>query len=411
MEQELQVKRKQWTVARFGAYMHYAAPRILHRNGRLERLYTDFYRGDLGTHWLEWAPSRLRGSAVNRLLGRHAPDLPRELIHSFPWLGIEYFMAQAQARDMESRSAVYLEFGARFGRRVVERGFGDADAVYAFNTAALEILSAAKERGLFTALEQTIAPRAYEEELLAEEQERFPGWEAPRCHGGAAEATIRRERAEWELADLIVCGSEFVRQGVARCGGPVERCVVVPYGVDGRFAPVDRSGRTGPLRILSGGEAGLRKGAPDAAAVAKKLGREAAEFRWLGKVTLEETGRREVEPWVTLAGIVPRSEVRPHFEWADVFFLPSICEGSATVVYEALMSGLPVVTTPNAGSIVRDGVDGFVAPVRDVAAMAERLGRLNANRDLLRRMQEATRESVKEASLEGYQKRLLSVLG
>jgi glycosyltransferase involved in cell wall biosynthesis len=324
-------------------------------------------------------------------------------------LGIQYFIAQAQARDTESRSAVYLDFGTQFARKVAKAGFGEADAVYTFNTAALEILQAARKRGLFTVLEQTIAPRAYEEQLLAEEQTRFPGWEVARFNGPATEATIRRERAEWGLADLILCGSEFVREGVAKCGGPVDRCVVVPYGVDGRFAPVDRTGRTGPLRVLTAGEAGLRKGAPYAAEVARLMGAE-AEFRWLGKVTLEEAGRRAVEPWVDLKGIVPRNEVKPHFEWADVFFLPSICEGSATVTYEALMSGLPVVTTPNAGSIVRDGMDGFIVPVRDATAMAQRLSKLNEDRELLARMREATRESVKEASLEAYQRRLLGVL-
>lgn len=41
---------------------------------------------------------------------------------------------------------------------------------------------------------------------------------------------------------------------------PVERCVVVPYGVDTRFSPASRGGRPDRLRVLSVGEAGLRKG-------------------------------------------------------------------------------------------------------------------------------------------------------
>jgi len=38
--------------------------------------------------------------------------------------------------------------------------------------------------------------------------------------------------------------------------------------------------------------------------------------------------------------------------------------GAALVNYEAMASGLPVVTTHVAGSVVRDGVDGFVVPAR-----------------------------------------------
>ena len=111
-----------------------------------------------------------------------------------------------------------------------------------------------------TVLEQTIAPRAIEEELIATEHRYFPGWELARDHGPSTAQTIRRERAEWQLADLIICGSEFVRQGVAQCGGPIEKCAVIPYGVDAAFSRAGRSLHDGPLRVLTVGQVGLRKG-------------------------------------------------------------------------------------------------------------------------------------------------------
>ena len=53
---------------------------------------------------------------------------------------------------------------------------------------------------------------------------------------------------------------------------------------------------------------------------------------------------------------------------ADVFVFPSLFEGSAVVTYEALACGLPCVVTPEAGSVVRDGVEGLVVPSADVEA-------------------------------------------
>ena len=53
---------------------------------------------------------------------------------------------------------------------------------------------------------------------------------------------------------------------------------------------------------------------------------------------------------------------------ADVFVFPSLFEGSAVVTYEALACGLPCVVTPDAGSVVRDGIEGFVVGSRDVEA-------------------------------------------
>lgn len=83
-----------------------------------------------------------------------------------------------------------------------------------------------------------------------------------------------------------------------------------------------------------------------------------------------------------------------------------MCEGSATVTYEALMSGLPVVTTPNTGSIVTDGVNGFIVPVRDTVEMAEKLRRLHEDNRLLHRLQAQAAATRRQASLEAYQERL-----
>jgi len=99
-----------------------------------------------------------------------------------------------------------------------------------------------------------------------------------------------------------------------------------------------------------------------------------------------------------------------HYAWADVFLLPSICEGSATVCYEALAAGLPVVTTENAGSVVRDGIDGFIVPIRDAAAVVARLETLDRDRPLLESMARAARERAREFTLEKYGERLLAAL-
>ncbi len=74
--------------------------------------------------------------------------------------------------------------------------------------------------------------------------------------------------------------------------------------------------------------------------------------------------------------------------------LPSLCEGSATAVYEALAAGLPVICTPNTGSVVRHGIDGYIVPIRDVHETAQILRQLADNPALLARMSESARERV-----------------
>jgi glycosyltransferase involved in cell wall biosynthesis len=85
------------------------------------------------------------------------------------------------------------------------------------------------------------------------------------------------------------------------------------------------------------------------------------------------------------------------FRAADVFVFPSLLEGSASVVLEAMASGLPVVVTPNAGAdAVREGIDGFVVPIRSPEAIAERLDRIGADDALRERMGRAARERAHE---------------
>jgi glycosyltransferase involved in cell wall biosynthesis len=402
-------KRRRWVVARLGASMHYAVPRMLNNAGLLARFYTDFYASPLARRVLSHLPPEWRHSAVNRALGRFAPDLPMDLVRSYPMLGLEYAVAQRLLRNREALSAMFLRTGERFAKAVVRDGFAGGDGLYCFNTAGLHALRAAKERGLVSVLEQAIAPRAVEESVLAEEHERFPGWEGSRERGAATETTIRREREEWDLADMIVCPSDFVRQGVVQSGGGASKCIVVPYGVDGRFSPYERLPRRGPLRVLSVGQASLRKGIGYAREVGHILG-NSVELRWVGPILLSLEGRRKVEQYVELTGAIPRNQIFEQFRWADVFFLPSVCEGSATVTYEALMSGLPVVTTPNTGSIVTDGINGFVLPVRDAGQMAEKLRQLQEDGRLLQQMQRQAVGTSREASIEAYQERLLGAL-
>jgi glycosyltransferase involved in cell wall biosynthesis len=116
--------------------------------------------------------------------------------------------------------------------------------------------------------------------------------------------------------------------------------------------------------------------------------------------------RRQIE----LLGPVPRPAMAAHYGWADAFLLPSLCEGSATVTYEALAYGLPVICTPNTGSVVRDGIEGFVVPIRDPNAIAGRIEELAANPERRTRMGQDARLRARDFTLEAYGQRLLAAL-
>jgi glycosyltransferase involved in cell wall biosynthesis len=396
-------------VAQLGARMHYAVPAILERSGMLERLYTDIYAPrvpkPVKTLAAQYGPAPLR-----RWLGRLPVDLPEEKITSFDAMGLEYNWRLRRATSPGSVTAAYLWAGRELCRRVIHRGLGSANCVYTFNSAGLELLRHARKRGAFTAMEQTVAPSIVEERLLEVERSDYPQWIPTRKPDPLQRAFQEREEMEWDAADLILCGSEFVRDGIRASGGPADRCCVVPYGVRPPATTPTRDFRHSPLRVLTVGAIGLRKGAPYVLAAAKSL-MGTAEFRMAGELNVTAHARELLSAHVRLLGVVPRSEIHQQFSWADVFLLPSICEGSATVCYEALSFGLPVITTPNTGSVVRNGIDGFVVPIRSTESIIEKLERFDSDRDLLALMSRNARQRSADFTVEKYGERLLSSLG
>ncbi|MEO4001502.1 glycosyltransferase family 4 protein [Mesorhizobium sp. CAU 1732] len=399
-----------FVVSQLGARMHYAVPRIFNQAGRLERLYTDICGAKGWPRILELVPNAALPRPLRRLSGRIPHGIPPEKLTCFEGIGINATVKRMMVPTRAQDTRVSLEAAKQFSRAVIASGFGSATGFYGIAGECLDQLREARRRGLRTVVEQIVAPRSILDRLVTEEADKHRGWEPPVGDDPLASMLIENEHAEWASADVIVCPSQFVRDGVAAAGGPSERCVVVPYGVDARGpSGGGRIRAPGPLRVLTVGALGLRKGTPYVAAAAETLG-DRAEFRMVGPIAISDGRRREIEAFVQLTGPVPRSEIAAHYAWADVFLLPSVCEGSATVVYEALAAGVPVVTTENAGSVVRHGIDGFIVPLGDVEAICDYLNDLAGDDALLHAMSAQALQQAARHTVAFYGERLLAAI-
>lgn len=95
---------------------------------------------------------------------------------------------------------------------------------------------------------------------------------------------------------------------------------------------------------------------------------------------------------------------------ADVFVFPSLVEGFGMVTLEAMASGVPVIVTENANAVVRDGLDGYVIPIRDVNALQDRIRRLHDDASLRESMGEAARKRAEEFTWQRYHTGLVEIL-
>ena len=66
--------------------------------------------------------------------------------------------------------------------------------------------------------------------------------------------------------------------------------------------------------------------------------------------------------------------------------MPNLAESFGLVHLESIVRLVPLITTPNRGSVVRDGVDGFFVQIPDASALNDRIQQIFQNRLLRRQM-------------------------
>lgn len=405
-------------VAQLGARRHFAVPLAFHAHGKLQRLCTDLLVHSQPMQRALRLASKVIGKAeLRRLADRQSGlGLPRSRTHSFTLFGLRYKWQGQRARTAEARTANWIWGGERFAQLCAGQLDESTSAVYGFTSAALELFQAARMRGITCWLDHATAPRGFEVGLIQQESRHFPGWSGRPVEDSLTERYLARQRAELDLADMIVCGSSFAKRAIEAEGVASDRILVVPLGVadhlyaERRLASCDDHPG---LRVLYVGGDGLRKGIGYLSQALDALGRDDVEVRAAGDLELSRLALAQLSSRMTLLGTVPRSEMPALFRWADVLVLPSVSDTFGMVILEAMAAGLVVIASENtaAPDILRHGEDGFVVPIRDPAAIATALELLASDHDLMREMGRAARERAGEFTVSRYGERLMTALG
>jgi glycosyltransferase involved in cell wall biosynthesis len=112
-----------------------------------------------------------------------------------------------------------------------------------------------------------------------------------------------------------------------------------------------------------------------------------------------------------------RSDVSQLLPGFDVSCLSSVHEGAPLVVLESMAAGIPMVVTDCGAlrDLLADSEEGFIVPVGDPAALADRLAALFADPDLRLAMGKqarahAEREFSIERTVQGYQQLLVELV-
>lgn len=180
-------------------------------------------------------------------------------------------------------------------------------------------------------------------------------------------------------ADYIFVSSTFVRQSFIKCGFDPARLLFCPYPVDlslYRPAPEPRPVNR-PFTILHTGGLSLRKGAPYLLEafrlIRKEVPNAVLRVRRDIRNDAEDILRRYADLPIEWSAALSLEDHVRRYQTSDLFLFPSVEDGFALVVAEALACGLPVVTTQNTGAsdLIKPGVNGAVTPIREPQALAQ----------------------------------------
>ncbi len=205
-----------------------------------------------------------------------------------------------------------------------------------------------------------------------------PAWKRWMIGRGAFhQAMLKLEESAYAAANTrhLIINSEMVGNDIGqRFGFPTERTHLVRNGVDlGRWRAGDRDGQRAEWAVqpdefllLFAGSGWERKGLPFVIAAVEQLANPNLKLVVAGK------GRSFHAP-AGVRFVGPMANLENAYAAADLFVFPPIYEPSANVVFEALASGLPVVTSAENGAaeVIEEGINGTVVETpSDIDAMA-----------------------------------------
>ena len=354
----------------FGVFHHFELARELNRRGHLQKIYST------------WPWLRLKREG-----------LPHDKVDTFPWIHLPEFQLTKMGW-----SNVWLGDQLSYANALTfdwwtDRQIQECDALVAISGAGLKTGRRLQRMGGRFICDRGSSHQRYQEQIVSEEYRRW-GVERPVTDI----RDIVREEEIYSVADLITVPSSFAARSFIEMGVPQEKIRTIPYGV--RLENFRRTGEPPKDRfeVLFAGSVGLRKGVPYLLEAFSQLRHSSKRLRLAGAIhpdirqVLERLPMENVE----VLGAVPQTRLVELMSTSHVMVLPSIEEGLALVQGQALACGCPVIASTQTGGedLFSDQVEGFIVPLRDPAALTERMQQLADDPALQQRMSEAALKRV-----------------
>ena len=222
--------------------------------------------------------------------------------------------------------------------------------------------------------------------------------------------------ADCKEADILMVGSNFIRETFVENGYPEEKIRVVPLGVLPTFSNDEHKySKSGTLQLIYTGGWKYEKGSDDLIDAIEILVQKHIDVHLtvVGSYSsvdksVQRVGEQDLP--VTFVGHVPQDKLPIYLSKADVFVFPSLYDGFAVSAFEGMAAGLCLLATRESSIPLRDGETGYVIPAKNGRGIASCIERLYAHREDIERVgKHAAHEVVQNYTWDRYAENVCKV--
>jgi len=294
--------------------------------------------------------------------------LPGDKVIEDPWPVIAHRLTQ---RILRNRRTEHLHMNTWFDRRAARwLRHSKAQVFVGAETCALLSMQVAKKMGMSCVLDCAGIPNAFLDRVAQEAAVDFD-MRIP-SSSNSPEMELRK-RKELELADLILCCSEFQAEKLVENGAVAGKVRVIPLWSDISNSEYDQPAKAnkGPLQVIYAGAVSLKKGAPYLIEAMRQLG-DRAQLTMVGNPSPEMTNMLGMlPPNCKQLSYVSKHELRRLYAEHDVLVMPTLGDSFGFVIMEAMAAGLAVIASNHSGAPLPS--TDWRVPARSTAALVKRL--------------------------------------
>ncbi|WP_141604629.1 glycosyltransferase family 4 protein [Terrilactibacillus laevilacticus] len=331
-------------------------------------------------------------------------DIDRKSVTTYGWIElVERISTMGLKRSMQYEKALIFD-------NVVSKNLSDCDIFVCWSSFGLKSIKKAKQNGAITVVERGSTHIKTQDRILKEAFEKNK-LDYTEKNGAILPQIIEREQQEYELADYISVPSSFVYKSFLENGIDKSKLLLTPYGVKLNKYNIDRSYDKEEINILFVGNVGFRKGIPVLLKAFEEVSKLISiKLVLVGKVDLNLSKKLTTYKNIVVKGILDKKELDEVYKSSDIFILPSVEEGMARVILEAMSFGLCPICSYNSGAldIIEEGVNGYLFEPYDDETLIKKILELYYDREKLKVISLNAKKRIECFSDINYEKIILN---